>query len=129
MSYVEEKNKHVSFYKTNLVKCLPLKENKKIRYPKIDEMKSCFENLQYEINSSKPRVVFLLGKIVSEFIIGIEKAIKPFLDDKFNYKPYKVDNTYYIPIHHPSYILVYKRKYLEKYVTNITRLLANFATN
>lgn len=126
ISSVEENNKNISFYKTNLVKCLPLKEDK-IRYPKIHEMKSCHKNLKLEIKQSKPKIIFLLGKAVSDFIMGNEKGKNKTIDGKFNYKPKKINDIYYIPIHHPSYILVYKRKLLDNYVSKLSSLLSKLA--
>lgn len=43
---IEEMYEDVSTYKTNLVKCLPLTNQKKIRYPNQKEIDSCFENLR-----------------------------------------------------------------------------------
>lgn len=42
---IEEMYEDVSTYKTNLVKCLPLTNQKKIRYPNQKEIDSCLENL------------------------------------------------------------------------------------
>jgi len=53
----------ISFYKTNIVKCLPLKENK-IRYPLEHEMEKCFPNFEIELAEQNPSIVFLLGKQV-----------------------------------------------------------------
>ena len=47
-----------SFYRTNLVKCLPL-ENDKIRYPSTSEMQKCLPHLIDEIQYFKPKIVFL----------------------------------------------------------------------
>ena len=58
----------VSFFKTNLVKCLPLNE-KKIRYPERIEMNKCYPNLEAEMDRYKPKVVFLLGRLVAEFTL------------------------------------------------------------
>lgn len=127
ISNVEEKNKDLSYYKTNLVKCLPLKGDK-IRYPNTDEMERCFSNLKLEIKKSKPRIVFLLGKAVSDFILSVEKTINTSLNGMFDYSIHKVGNIYYVPIHHPSYILIYKRKLLKKYTEQIANLIANLAT-
>lgn len=52
----------VSTYKTNLVKCLPLTEQQKLRYPSKKEMDKCFDNLVSEINAMSPKIVFLLGE-------------------------------------------------------------------
>ena len=58
---IEKKRDDLTFYKTNLVKCLPLNEERKLRYPTENEMEMCIKNLLMEIRELKPRVVFLLG--------------------------------------------------------------------
>jgi DNA polymerase len=113
---------NVNFYKTNIVKCLPLKEEK-IRYPFKKEMETCFFHLENEIDSLNPRLIFLLGKQVSEFVLN-KYGIKEYsLNDNFEYKSFKVGNYRLVPIHHPSYILVYKRKRLQDYMKNIESII------
>jgi uracil-DNA glycosylase len=112
----------ISFYKTNLVKCVPLKENGKIRYPIEHEMTKCFPNFQFELDTLSPSVVFLLGKQVSSFVMkqmGIKDVCLP---DNFRYKPIEISNTFFVPVHHPSFMLVYKRKYLSTYIRNIQKI-------
>ena len=41
-------------YKTNLVKCLPLTEEQKLRYPNKKEIDSCYEHLAEEIQELSP---------------------------------------------------------------------------
>jgi DNA polymerase len=108
----------ISFYKTNLVKCLPLKEGK-IRYPLEREMENCFPNFEIEIDELKPSIVFLLGKQVALFVmkkLGIKEIT---FSENFQYQTFEINNITFIPIHHPSYILVYKRKYLNSYINSI----------
>lgn len=113
---------NVNFYKTNIVKCLPLK-NGKIRYPVKNEMETCFSHLENEMDSLNPSLIFLLGKQVSEFVLN-KYGIKEYsLNNNFEYISYKVGNYIFIPIHHPSYILVYKRKRLEDYIKSIKRII------
>lgn len=112
---------YISFYKTNLVKCAPT-NGKRIRYPLLHEMQKCFPNLEWELKEGKPAVVFLLGKQVSTFIIKKLLNVEPYLDSQFNYLPIRVNNINFIPIHHPSYILVYKRKHLQEYINSIQKL-------
>ena len=110
----------VSFYRTNLVKCLPLK-NDKIRYPMSHEMEKCYPNLNDELEEMNPSLVFLLGKQVATFVmkqLGVENIQ---LDESFNFDTFKINNIIYIPVHHPSYVLVYKRKFLAEYVSGIQR--------
>lgn len=122
ISEIEQKNKRVDFYKTNLVKCLPLEEGK-IRYPNRSEMRACCKHLKSEISEFKPKLVFLLGKQVSDFVTE-DKSIK--YSDEFNYEVVVKGNTTYVPVHHPSYILVYKRKQVEAYVSGITQIINQF---
>jgi uracil-DNA glycosylase family 4 len=113
----------MSFYKTNLVKCVPLK-NGKIRYPSLTEMGKCFPNLENEISALQPSVVFLLGKQVATFVIGSKDHLDFGLNEDFEYEPICLGGIHYIPVHHPSYVLVYKRKRLDEYITNIRRLFS-----
>lgn len=110
-----------SFYKTNLVKCLPLK-NGRIRYPFASEMEKCCPNFEEELNTLKPSIVFLLGKQVASFVLKRFSDKEPFLCKNFNYELIIIDNIIFIPIHHPSYILVYNRKNLDKYVKSLRKL-------
>lgn len=115
---IEEKCKKIITYKTNLVKCLPLTEEQKLRYPNKKEIDSCFENLLHEINTMSPKIVFLLGEKVYSSVekkIGIK--FQKWNGFNFNYKEY--EGVYYVPIHHPSYIYVYKRKKVEEYIKGI----------
>jgi uracil-DNA glycosylase len=125
IAQIEQKNKKTAFYKTNLVKCLPL-ENDKIRYPKKDEMRACCKHLNTEITELQPKLVFLLGKQVGDFVTE-NKALK--YSDSFEYKSYQKDNTIYVPVHHPSYILVYKRQQMNSYINGISKIINKFMKN
>jgi uracil-DNA glycosylase len=114
----------ITFYKTNVVKCLPL-ENGKIRYPCLSEMKNCYSHLKAEIDFLKPKVVFLLGKQVATFVLKEYGLRDISLNEYFNYSTYCFEETIYIPIHHPSFILVYKRKKLSDYMGSIADIIEN----
>jgi len=116
-------NGNISFFKTNLVKCLPLNE-KKIRYPERVEMNKCYPNLETEIDIYKPKVVFLLGRLVAEFTLKKYGHKLGGLGSDFLYKEYKVGETTFVPIHHPSYMLVYKRKAIDKYIKGIQTVIS-----
>lgn len=122
ISEIEQKNKKIDFYKTNLVKCLPL-ENGKIRYPNKSEMRACCKHLTSEISEFKPKLVFLLGKQVSDFVTE-DKTIK--YSEDFKYNAYVKGDTTYVPVHHPSYILVYKRKQVDAYISGISHVINDF---
>lgn len=116
-------SEEISFYKTNLVKCVPLnKELDKIRYPLEHEMEKCFPNFEYELDVLSPTVVFLLGKQVASFVMKKMGAKQIELPDNFKYQPIEVAGTFFVPVHHPSFILVYKRKQLDMYINNIQEL-------
>lgn len=120
---VEEKCSQILTYKTNLVKCVPLDEQMKLRYPNKKEIDICFPNLKREIDDLNPKIVFLLGDKVTKAVsrhlmINFESW------DGFNYKYIIHDKTYYVPIHHPSYIHVYKRKEVETYINNIEKIIS-----
>jgi len=112
----------INFYKTNLVKCLPL-HNGKIRYPSVHEMEKCFTNLVDELNILRPSIVFLLGKQVSTFILKKENIFDYKLSQNFKYKNIYSKETIFVPIHHPSYILIYKRKKILNYIQSIQSLI------
>lgn len=119
---IEERCKGVSTYKTNLVKCLPLNEKQKLRYPTTHEIDSCVGNLVDEIHAMSPQIVFLLGTKVSSAVgkhldLSFEKW------DGFEYHYQKCNGTYYVPIHHPSYIYVYQRNQMERYIGSVAKMI------
>ena len=123
ISEVEQLNREVDFYKTNLVKCLPIQSDK-IRYPNKEEMRACYNNLECEVNDFKPKIVFLLGKLVADFVAKDKFDVS--FADNFKYQPVEVDGTLYVPIHHPSYILVYKRKKVNSYMKGISKVIGKY---
>lgn len=119
---IEEMCDNIVTYKTNLVKCLPLTEHQKLRYPNKKEIDCCFENLINEIHTMSPRIVFLLGEKVyssvgRHFNIQFEKW------DEFDYHYKEHDGIYFVPIHHPSYIYIYKRKKIDQYMRGIEKII------
>lgn len=114
----------ISFYKTNLVKCVPLKDDK-IRYPLEHEMEKCFSNFEWELEKLEPTTVFLLGKQVATFIFKKLSDYKPTLSATFNYNSIEINGIDFVPIHHPSYVLIYKRKSVNRYIKNIQKNFAN----
>ena len=103
---IEQELPDLKFYKTNLVKCLPLDENNKLRYPTPKEMQACINNLLIEIEILNPSIILVLGKLTFNFI------------EKYFIKN-NIDKSKLIYIEHPSYIYVYKRKYIDDYIEKI----------
>lgn len=122
---VEEHCRGISMYRTNLVKCAPLDEVGKLRYPNKKEIALCFPNLCSEIEELSPDIVFLLGKKV---IDSISKYYSITFDewDGFEYKAMIYKNLCFVPVHHPSYVYVYKRKYIEEYVSGLVGVIKQF---
>ena len=85
-----EENNNLLCYRSNMVKCVPLNEEGKIRYPDNLEIENCIENLEYELNIVKPKVVVFLGRLVEKY-----------LKKKIIELGYNV-----ITIYHPSYIYI-----------------------
>ena len=120
---IEKLCKETSTYKTNLVKCLPLNDQQKLRYPNMKEMDTCFDNLSMEMKQLSPKIVFLLGKKVA---LAIEKHLNLKFKkwDEFDYGYEEYEGTYYVSVHHPSYIYVYKRKMMDLYIKSIENIIS-----
>ena len=103
---LEENNNH----RSNMVKCVPLNEEGKIRYPDNLEIENCIENLEYELNIVNPKVVVFLGRLVEKY-----------LKKKIIELGYNV-----ITIYHPSYIYVYRKKEIEKYVEESSKNILKY---
>lgn len=111
---IENSIPEYKFYRTNLVKCLPLDNGKKIRYPNIDEMNKCIDNLLLEITYFKPKIIFLLGRKTYGFVKNYINRNKIEIDSAIVY------------IEHPSYIYIYKRKYINDYINKVKSLIKDF---
>lgn len=120
---IEEKNKGISTYKTNLVKCVPLTDDQKLRYPSKLEIKSCFDNLIVELNEMAPRIVFLLGEKVYSSV-GNQLKIDFQKWNNYEYHFNEYSGMFFVPIHHPSYIYVYKRKNINEYIEGIENIIS-----
>lgn len=114
ISEIESYMPDVLFYRTNLVKCVPLDTNGKLRYPLKIEMTACIGNLIYEINNVNPKVIFLLGKMTEAFVLKYFKEYDIQIDSML------------IGIEHPSYICVYKKKHRQEYVYKVQALIKKY---
>lgn len=118
---IEDKCTGFVFKRTNLVFFAPLNKQGKLRYPTSAEMKKSVALLNNTIKEFNPDLVFMLGNQVGKFLIS-EKNLQKIED-------YIVENTFmdthilYTQIYHPSYILIYKRKFIDDYIQTITRAM------
>lgn len=119
---IEDSCDHITTYRTNLVKCLPLTGNLKLRYPNENEINCCFEHLQTEIRIMSPQIVFLLGNNVTSSVAK-HMHVKFEKWNHFEYSYQKIEGIYYVPVHHPSYIYVYKRRNIPDYINGIKKII------
>ena len=117
ISQLETALPNKTFHKTNLIKCAPLNSQNKIRYPTNQEFEKCFPYLKQEIKKVNPKTIILLGRHVTTFL-----SKKLNLNLK-KYHPTKYNGTTILPIDHPSYIMIYKRKQLEQYRDKILNII------
>lgn len=90
-------------------------------------MDNCFENFRVELQSQSPKIVFLLGRLVSDFIFEKFDLVKVDLKNGFKYRVAEAEGIKFVAVHHPSYILVYKRKQIKKYISEIHKLIETAA--
>lgn len=119
---IENTCPNIDTYKTNLVKCLPLSDSEKIRYPSNSEIDCCIDHLQCEIQALSPKIVFLLGEKVYS-AVGKKLDIKFKKWNGYEYYYTERDGIYYVPIHHPSYIWVYKRGQMQNYIDGVVKII------
>lgn len=111
-------------YRTNLVKCVPLDANGKIRYPNTTEMATCLDNffLEYEYIQSKI-VVLLGGQVQKAFENYFNRKFEKSTNCKFVFQ--KVDKYVFVLGYHPSYILRNKSK-MNLYLDNFESMLREY---
>lgn len=123
ISDIENKCSGFSAYRTNVVKCAPLDDTHKLRYPTTKEINSCIGHLESELNELLPRIVFLLGKKVTTSVSKVYRLNFAPWDD-FAYKYLQFKGIFFIPVHHPSYIHVYQRKRKDAYINSLSKLIS-----
>ncbi len=113
--------------KTNLVKTPPLDKRGKLRYPNENEMKLGWKELRNELYHKRPFLLVTLGLQVSCYLrsqLGIEPG-NPCFPDNFFYKSYLAQyQSNVLSVHHPSFIFVYRRKYIDAYVKNVAKSIS-----
>lgn len=118
---IEARCRQARFYKTNLVKFPPLDSKGKLRYPTPEECVLCYPELQNEIQAINPCVVLLLGNKTAVFVFRQLGLQIPKLS--YKYQAFEYEKRWYVPIHHPSYIMVYKRREKNKYIQAVKAIV------
>ncbi len=114
---IEDSLEGIKIYRTNIVKCVPLNDSKKLRYPTKKEINSCLKNLDDEIEYTKSKIIFLLGNEVAKSVLSIH--VKSYQ----KYTPIIIEKKVFIAIEHPSYIYIYKKKFIYEYIDKIKKLI------
>ena len=76
--------------------------------------------IEEELHVLKPKIVCLLGKQVSDFIISKMNLYKE------SDSVYSLWEITFLTAYHPSYISVYKRKNMQEYIDNLTSLIKKY---
>lgn len=105
-------------YITNVIKCRPVGN----RTPNPNEIDTCIKYfLSKELQLIKPKFIIAAGLIAcNSFFMGTAK-----MNEIVN-KIYKINDTYIIPVYHPSYIL---HSNMIEYYTNRFKEISLFITN
>ena len=112
ISRIVEASPNKSIYKTNLVKWAPLSDNK-LRYPDLSEKMQWLQTLKNQIMEFQPGKVFLFWKHVSDFVLKNLETEKAWESE------YMFLKSRLICIPHPSYMSVYRRKYIDGYIQDV----------
>ena len=99
-------------YITNMIKCKPPRN----RIPSAVELNNCVNNLIYEINTIKPKIIVLLGRTALQNVLGKRYSLA-----MANNRIVIRDNFVFMPMYHPSYILRQQstnvsRKYIQNFL-------------
>lgn len=108
-------------YRTNIVKCPPIGDDAKLRYPNKEEIDSCFENLLKEIDVVEPRIIFMFGKIVIDTICD-KLTIRQKVEVSTGFEYYKWNRRILVKSYHPAYILRSTRR-VEEYMRNYEQFI------
>jgi len=114
----------VKFHRTNLVKFAPIDSEGKLRYPTRFECSEDFPKLLNEIKEINPKMIFLLGNNVHDFVLG-QLGFKS-LKVSYNFEVFNWNGRWIVPIYHPSYIMVYKRGEKDLYVQSVKDVISRF---
>jgi len=83
-------------YITNIVKCRPPNN----RNPQADEIASCREYLQRQIDIIRPRVIVTLGKVAADFFIDNKLGMTALRGEFQDFGDVKI-----MPTFHPAYLI------------------------
>ena len=119
---------YITSIKTNLVRTPPIDQKGNLRYPNFSEMEQGWKELQNEMDQMFPDLLVTLGQQVSFFLrsrMGVQPA-KPRLPADFSSEIYlSQSEPNLLSVHHPSFVFIYRRKYIENYVNNVVQSISS----
>lgn len=89
-------------YITNVVKCSPADNVS----PKVEELKSCGDYLQRQIDLVKPKIILAVGRIAAQSLLGTKQPLA-----ELRGRVHHIKDIPLLVIYHPAYLL---RSLLEK---------------
>jgi len=117
ISAIESAIQPLRTLRTNLVREPPLNQCGKLRYPNAEEKSAGLQALFGEIGTLRPAVVVALGVEVSRVILRGMCGDQSFsgFGNSYDYSVAAVGRIRVIPVHHPSFVCIYRRKTLDSY--------------
>lgn len=115
----------VDSHKINLVPFTPEDEKGKICYPNKREVEENIEECIQYLHQNAPCIAFLLGKLVSKYILDYFKSSEV----EANIRKVRGSDIYLASIDHPSFIQVYRRKSQEAYISGIADTIEKYSSN
>ena len=110
-------------HKANLVNFAPLDKLGKIRYPLKSEIDDSFPFLNDLIEVVRPQIIIALGGVV---IKSLSEAFDMKLELPKGFEYQVVAGKFSImPVQHPSYISIYKKKHIDDYRNGIVNGVKN----
>lgn len=119
LSEVESFFPGLTFLRANLVDFPPTNQEGRLRYPTPQECNESLPNLLDELEIIQPKIVFLLGKIVTECFL----KSKPLNVQQDNHDICINKFIKYVSLQHPSYIQIYKRNKKVEYIEKIISVI------
>ena len=106
------------FYVTNVIKCIPLRQNGKNGKPTVEQIVKCGKWLNIQLNRIKPNIIVTLGGYAKNRVLDLPGPIGKYVGKSFVSEIYNVVFVMY----HPATLLYNKKEYLPKFKRHIADL-------
>ncbi|MBN1584919.1 uracil-DNA glycosylase family protein [Candidatus Uhrbacteria bacterium] len=110
--------------KENLVDFAPLDERNRMRYPTSEEMRMGAHRLMGIIERVRPSTVVILGRRAAKAVFDSFDLSHSCLSfGEFRYRSCSMGGVKYLPVHHPSFISIYRRKHKDSYLAAVREMI------